>query len=124
MKKKLLHAVRILGTVVSTGVFSAFVFGQGSASAPASTPLEEVIRIAGWVAIVGAGVTYVTLSIYNAIRGKDYEQLKEALSNYKELAESRKAKIAERDAQVGELKAENILLEKENERLAEKVLRL
>ena len=106
------------------GLFTLFVSGQGAiTTGTTQTPLEEVVRLAGWLAIIASGVTYTALSVYNAIRGKDYEQLKEALSNYKELAESRKAQIFEKDATAARINAELLRLEVENERLAEKVLR-
>lgn len=123
MRKKLLHLFQVLCTLTLMGLFSVFVFGQGGAFTSAESPTEAMVRIIGWLTIVGAGVTYVTLNVYNAIRGKNYEQLKEAVANYKELAESRKAQIAERDAVAARLSAENIAFQVENQRLQEKVLR-
>ncbi len=124
MRKKLLQMCQILLTLTLMSLFSVFVFAQGGTAARPESETETAVRIIGWLTIVGAGVTYVTLNIYNAIRGKNYEQLKEASVNYKELAESRKAQVAERDAAISTLRADNIHLETENERLSEKILRL
>jgi hypothetical protein len=126
MKRILLQLARTFAVLVLMAAFTALVFGEGGPSlsgTPAGTPFEEVIRIAGWIAIFGAGVTYTVLNVYNAIRGKNVEQLKEALANYKELAESRKAQVAERDAQLKHCEAEKLRLETDNERLKERVLR-
>lgn len=119
----MLQGIRVLGTTTAVTAFAAFVNGQGSTPMAPQTPFEEVARVAGWIAIVTAGLTYVVLNIYNAVRGKNYEQLKEAMSNWEKLAESRKAQLSEKDAALSECRAEKHRLEVENERLAEKILR-
>jgi hypothetical protein len=79
----------------------------------------DPVRVIGWISIIIAALTHTSMNIYNMVRGKNYEQLKEAMSNYKELAESRKVVIAELhagcDGPTGKTR-----LEFENERLAEK----
>jgi cell shape-determining protein MreC len=124
MIKKILKLTRMLAPPALIAVFSVFVFGQGQRFEQVDTPFEAFIRVAGWIAIVGAGVTYVVMNVYNAVRGKNYEQLEESLKNYKELAESRKAREAELAAKYAFSEAERIRLETENERLAEKILRI
>lgn len=115
MKSNLAKPFRVFLSLLMLGSFVIFAFGQMSQITP--TPNDpDAIRIVGWIAIVVAAVTHTAMNIYNMVRGKNYEQLKEALNNYKELAESRRARLAEAEA-------DNIRLEAENERLEEKLLR-
>jgi predicted nuclease with TOPRIM domain len=105
------------------GSFTFFVFGQASEIAGADGQ-PDVIRVIGWIAIVVAALTHTTMNVYNMIRGKNYEQIKEAMNNYKELADSRSAQLTEVRAELFRLQHDKERLEIENERLAEKVLRL
>jgi hypothetical protein len=123
MKKKLLKLLQILITLSLVGMFSVFVFGQGYQPSALETNSEFAVRLIGWATITGAGLTYIALNIYNAIRGKNYEQLKEALVNYKELAESRKAQNAEKDTRLAILERELERRDLEDERRRETELR-
>lgn len=92
-------------SLLLVGIFSVFAFGQAvqsGADIRELTPFELI----GWIALTGAGITHIATNVYNLIRGKNYEQIKEALANYKELADSRRAKIVELEAHVAKLQLE------------------
>ena len=123
MKQKLSKPLRTLASVFMIGAFAVFVFGQASEIVGADGQ-PDFIRIIGWIAIVVAAVMHTAMNVYNMVRGRNYDQLKEAMNNYKELAESRNAQLTEIRAELFRLQHEKERLEIENARLAEKVLRL
>lgn len=98
-------------------IFSVFVFGQGPVIGRTESETELFVRVMGWILISGAAISHITANVYAVVKGKNYEQLKEAAANYKELADSRRAQIAE-------LRAEKAELETECENLKERILRL
>jgi hypothetical protein len=85
---------------------------------------NDPLKIIGWIAIITAAATHTAMNIYNLIRGKNYEQLKETAANYKELAESRKAQLSECNAESHVKDAHIDQLELALERAKEKELRL
>lgn len=123
MKTKLSKLLHTAGSVFMIGAFTFFAFGQAS-EITGRDGVVDPVRVAGWIAIVVAALTHTAMNVYNMIRGKNYEQLKEAMTNYKELAASREAQLSELRSEVFRIQNEKERLELENERLAEKVLRL
>ena len=122
MKNRFSKPLRSVLTGFMIASFTVFAFGQASEIAGVDGRIDPV-RAIGWIMIVVAAVTHTAMNVYNMIRGKNYEQLKEAMNNYKELAESRKVVIADLHAEVAVVRQDNSRLEFENERLAEQVLR-
>jgi hypothetical protein len=115
--------IRSFFTILAVIAFSAFIFGQPNlVSGPASE--NDPLKIIGWIAIITAAATHTAMNIYNLIRGKNYEQLKETAANYKELAESRKAQLSECNAESHVKDAHIDQLELALERAKEKELRL
>jgi type VI protein secretion system component VasK len=110
-------------TIFIVVTFTAFAFGQGSELTGGDGKFDP-IRIIGWIFISLAALAHFVVKVWELLRGKNLEQLKEALSNYKELSDSRRAQLAESNAKLAQSEAERIRLETENERLAEKILRI
>jgi hypothetical protein len=123
MKKLVPTLGRSLSTALMLIGFSAFIFGQPNLVAGPGSE-NDPLRIIGWIAIITAGATHTAMNIYNLIRGKNYEQLKETAANYKELAESRKAQLAECNAESQVKDAHIDQLELALERAKEKELRI
>ena len=111
---------RALVTIFMTVSFVVFAFGQASSVNPND---PDPVRVIGWIGIIIAALTHTAMNVYNMIRGKNYEQLRESVANYKELAESRLATIGQLRADIASVQADMRRLEFENERLAEQVLR-
>lgn len=107
--------IRSVLSILFLTLFSAFAFGQAT-QAVAEVRQYSPWEVIGWIAITGAGIAHIATNVFNLVRRSNYEQLKEACSTYKELAESRKAQIAE-------LARKNTDLELENEKMLELALR-
>lgn len=110
-------------TIFIVITFTAFVFGQGSEIVGTDGKVDP-LRLIGWMFISLAALAHFVVKVWELLRGKNLEQLKEALNNYKELSDSRRAQLAEANARLAHEQAERIRLETENERLAEKILRI
>jgi hypothetical protein len=109
-RRRLPTSLRPILSLAFVGGFSAIAFGQAvqtGSNLRDATPFELI----GWIALTGAGVTHIATNVYNLVRGKNYEQLKEAVGNYKDLSESRGARIIELEAKVKrlEIEAENAI---------------
>ena len=116
MKNRLSPYFHTLASVCLVVVFTACVYAQGSIT-DRETDTEIFVKVLGWIMLSGAAITHIATNIYTVVKGKNYEQLKEAAANYKELAESRRAQLAE-------VRAEKAALEIECENLKERILRL
>jgi hypothetical protein len=109
-------------TIFIVVTFTTFVFGQSSEITGADGKVDP-IRLIGWIFISLAALAHFVVKVWELIRGKDYEQLRESVANYKELSESRLATIGQLRADFARTEADKRRLEFENERLAEQVLR-
>jgi type VI protein secretion system component VasK len=123
MNKALRIQLQWFVTLFVVVTFTAFAFGQGSEIAGADGKVDP-LRLIGWIFISLAALAHFVVKVWELLRGKNLEQLKEALNNYKELSDSRRAQLAETNAKLAHAEAERIRLETENERLAEKILRI
>lgn len=117
--RRILHTLASLLIVV---IFSIFVFGQGS-SPEKESETEFFVRVMGWILISGAAISHITTNIYSVVKGKNYEQLKEAATNWEKLADSRKAQMAEKDTKIAILERELEHRDLEDERRRETELR-
>lgn len=116
MKKRLSPYFETIVSVVLIAVFAALVFGQERAVVRESET-EIFVRVLGWIVLSGAGLTHIVTNVWSVWRGKNYEQLKEAVSNFRTLYESGKAQLAEANAEIAKL-------EQENDNLKERILRI
>ncbi len=101
--------LRTFGSVLLVAIFSVFVFGQATPFTGRESETEIFVRVIGWVMLSGAALSHITTNIYAVWKGKSYDQLKESVSNYKELADSRLARLSD-------TLARNAILEREIER--------
>lgn len=106
MKRRLTPYIRPFGSVLMVGIFSVFVFGQAAPYTGRESETEIFVRVIGWIMLSGAALTHITTNIYTVIKGKSYEQLKESVSNYKELADSRMARLSDAIARIAVLERE------------------
>jgi hypothetical protein len=81
------------------------------------TSVEDLFRYGGWTLIVVALLGIAVAAIYNTFR-------KASITEWKELAEARKGKLMEKQLEVTNLEARVRGLERENEDLEKKNLRL
>ena len=115
MRKSLSPYLRTVFSVLLVALFALVVYGQDRPVVRESET-ETFVKVAGWVLLSGAAIAHIVSNIWTVLKGKNYEQLKEAVSNYKELADSRRAQLAEVKAELEEVRLEN-------EKLTEKILR-
>lgn len=116
MKKSLSPYFRTIILIALVVLLRLVAFGQATPLTGRESETEIFVRVAGWILISGAAISHIVSTIYAVIKGKNYEQVKEAADNYRRLYESAKAQNAE-------LLADNLRLETENEKILEKFLR-
>jgi hypothetical protein len=112
--------------LIAAGVLIAFcwlatvVFGQVlpvPGDTVGKTSIEDVFRYGGWTLIIVALLGIAVAAIYNTFR-------KASITEWKELAEARKGKLIEKELENTNLQARVRQLERENEDLEKKNLRL
>lgn len=106
MKKRLTPYVRAFVSVPLVAIFSVFVFGQGTPPTGRESETEIFVRVMGWVLVSGAALSHITTNIYAVWKGKSYDQLKDSVANWKELADSRLARLSDALARNGVLERE------------------
>lgn len=116
VKKRIFSCIQTAATLACVTLFAALDLFAQAPPAVRESDTELLLRIMGWIFISGASLAHIASNIYSVVKGKDYEQIKEAAANYKELADSRKAQLAEARSEIKEL-------EIENENLKERILR-
>src|SRR5436190_858862 len=103
LKKIFLSAI---APVLLVGTFSIFVFGQATPFNGKESDTEIFVRMVGWIMLSGAALTHITSNIYAVVKGKSYDQLKESVANYKELAGSRMDRLSDALARIAILELE------------------
>jgi hypothetical protein len=95
-----------------------FVFGQdASAQVTQSVTADDVFKYFGYIAVGVSALAVATAAVFTTLR-------KSALTEWKELAESRKGKIVEQALEIVKKDGTIARLESENEELEKKNLRL
>jgi hypothetical protein len=98
-------------------LFALVVFADQSSSAPTIDPSESFFKWFGYVGVTLSALGLAVAAIYAAWK-------KQALTEAKELAQTRKEKLIEAERDKAKLLARNLELERENEELEKKNLRL
>jgi hypothetical protein len=105
--------------LITFGWLANVVFGQvlPVPGDTGKTSIEDVFRYGGWTLIIVALIGIAVAAIYNTFR-------KASITEWKELAEARKGKLVEKELENTTLQARVRQLERENEDLEKKNLRL
>src|SRR5437868_2951895 len=89
-----------IAPVLVVGTLSIFVFGQAQPFSGRESETEVFVRVIGWIMLSGAALTHITTNVYAVVKGKSYDQLKESVANYKELAGSRMDRLSDALARI------------------------
>jgi hypothetical protein len=118
MTRTLAKPAALITAVFIICITALFVFGQdASAQVTQSVTADDVFKYFGYIAVGVSALAVATAAVFTTLR-------KSALTEWKELAESRKGKIVEQALEIVKKDGTIARLESENEELEKKNLRL